>query len=160
MGPNLVKLVKEIGASRTLEFGGCRHRHPSCGERTAQIFEIDPSSSSKGTGGVGTGPRDGPKLAASICQFSGSPKSRFDRKITSRGLTYEVGCRRNEGRSGVCRRRSFDGHVDTMTREEASALDGERGVVSFIRQQEDGFVVVGRDPGSKPERLANWAFRS
>jgi DNA ligase (NAD+) len=45
------------------------------------------------------------------------------------------------------------GTLDTMTREEASALITERGgrVISSVSKK-TGFVVAGRDPGSKFEK--------
>ena len=45
------------------------------------------------------------------------------------------------------------GTLDTMTREEASALIAERGGrVSSSVSKKTGFIVAGRDPGSKLEK--------
>jgi DNA ligase (NAD+) len=163
MGPKSAEnLVREINASRKTDlwhliFGiGIRH----VGERTAQIL----------AGRFGSLERleqasvedlehiheIGPIVAESIYQFFREPQNRLlVEKLRGAGLRMECEAVEEPKLAQVFAEKAFvlTGTLETMTREEASALIQERGgrVSSSVSKKTD-FVVAGQDPGSKLEK--------
>lgn len=163
MGPKSAEnLLKEIDASRSLEFWrllfgvGIRH----VGERTAQILaghfgsieRLEQASQEE----LEEVHEVGPKLAESIYQFFRQSENRaLIERLRAAGLPMKSDAVGQPKAAQVFAGKTFvlTGTLDTMTREEASALIAERGGrVSSSVSKKTGFVVAGRDPGSKLEK--------
>jgi DNA ligase (NAD+) len=98
----------------------------------------------------------GPKLAESIHKFFRQPENRaFVERLRAAGLPMKSDTVEQPKAEQVFAGKTFvlTGTLDTMTREEASALIAERGgrVIASVSKK-TGFVVAGRDPGSKLEK--------
>jgi DNA ligase (NAD+) len=163
MGPKSAEnLVREIDASRSLEFWrllfgiGIRH----VGERTAQILARYFGSIER----LEQVPKEeleqvheiGPKLAESVWQFFRQPENRaLVNRLQAAGLPMRSAGVEKSDIAQVFSGKSFvlTGTLDTMTREEATALIVERGgrVSSSVSKKTD-FMVAGRDAGSKLEK--------
>ena len=163
MGPKSAdNLVKEIDASRSLEFSrllfgiGIRH----VGERTAQILAstLDRLSVwSRHRGRIGAdATRSGPNLPRVSINFFRQPENRaLIERLRAAGLPMESNAVEQPLVSKVFDGKDFrlTGTLDTMTREEATALIAERGGrVSSSVSKKTSFVIAGRDPGSKLEK--------
>jgi DNA ligase (NAD+) len=163
MGPKSAEnLVREIDASRSLEFSrllfgiGIRH----VGERTAQILarhfrsikKLEQASEEE----LEQVHEVGPKLAGSIHQFFRQPANQaLIERLRAAGLPMKSDAVEEPKAEQVFAGKTFvlTGTLDTMTREEASALVAERGGrVSSSVSKKTGFVVAGRDPGSKLDK--------
>jgi DNA ligase (NAD+) len=163
MGPKSAEnLVKEIDASRSLEFWrllfgiGVRH----VGERTAQILARHFGSIDR----LENASREeleqvheiGPKLAESLYQFFRQPENRrLIERLRDAGLPMKSGAVEEPQRAQVFAGKTFvlTGTLDTMTREEATALIAERGGrVSSAVSKKTNFVLAGRDSGSKLQK--------
>ena len=163
MGPKSAEnLVKEIDASRSLEFWrllfgiGIRH----VGERTAQILarqfrsieRLEQASEEE----FEEVHEVGPKLAESIHKFFRQHENRaLIERLRASGLRMESDAVEQPKAEQVFAGKTFvlTGTLDTMTREEAGALIVERGgrVIASVSKK-TGFVVVGRDPGTKLDK--------
>jgi DNA ligase (NAD+) len=155
-------LSKEIEASRSLEFWrllfgiGIRH----VGERTAQILAKRFGSIE----GLEQASKDdlervyeiGPKLAESIYQFLRQPENRaLIERLRAAGLLMKAEAAEAPSGEQYLSGKTFvlTGTLDTMTREEATALIESRGGrVSSSVSKKTSFVVAGRDSGSKLEK--------
>ena len=155
-------LLREIDTSRSLEFWrllfglGIRH----VGERTAQILAKHFGSIER----LEHASQDelervyevGPKLAESIYKFFRQPENRgLVERLRSAGLPMkaEIVEEPTEGQVLVGKTVVLTGTLDTMTREEATALIEARGgrVTSSVSKK-TSFVLAGRDAGSKLEK--------
>jgi DNA ligase (NAD+) len=163
MGPKSAEnLVREIDTSRSLEFWrllfgiGIRH----VGERTAQILARYFGSIER----LEQVPKEdleqvheiGPKLAESVWQFFRQPENRaLVGRLRAAGLPMRSAGVEKSDIAQVFSGKSFvlTGTLDTMTREEATALIVERGgrVSSSVSTKTD-FLLAGRDAGSKLEK--------
>ena len=163
MGPKSAENLRtEIDRSRSLEFWrllfgiGIRH----VGERTAQIL-------AKHFGSVERLEQAlqeefervyevGPKLAESIYQFFRQPENRaLIERLRDAGLPMKAEAVEEPTASQIFEGKTFvlTGTLDTMTREEATALiEARGGRVSPSVSKKTGFVVAGRDAGSKLEK--------
>jgi DNA ligase (NAD+) len=170
MGPKSAEnLVREIGASRSLDlwrviFGiGIRH----VGERTAQILarrfgsidQLEQASKEE----LERVPEIGPIVAESIYQFFREPHNRtLIEKLREAGLRMKPADvespRIDQSFSGKIF--VLTGTLDTLTRDEASALILERGgrVTSSVSKKTD-FVLAGRDAGSKLDKARQLGVR-
>jgi len=155
-------LLKEIDASRSLEFWrllfgiGIRH----VGERTAQILARHFGSIER----LERASQDelervyevGPKLAESIYQFFRRPENQaLIERLRKAGLPMKVEA--VEGPAGVqiFAGKTFvlTGTLDSLTREEATALiEARGGRVSSSVSKKTSYVVAGSDAGSKLEK--------
>jgi len=163
MGPKSAEnLIKEIDASRSLDFWrflfgiGVRH----VGERTAQILakhfgsieRLEQASQEE----LEQVHEIGPKLAESIHQFFRQPENRaLIERLRGAGLPMASDTVEQPKAAQVFAGKTFvlTGTLDTMTREEAAGLIAERGGrVSSSVSKKTGFVVAGRDAGSKLEK--------
>ena len=170
MGPKSAEnLVKEIDASRSLEFWrflfgiGIRH----VGERTAQILARHFGSIERLEH---ASPEEleqvheiGPKLAESIYQFLRQPANRaLIERLRDAGLPMKSDAVEEPQRAQLFAGKTFvlTGTLDTMTREEATALIAERGgrVSSSVSKKTD-FVLGGRDAGSKLQKAQDLGVR-
>jgi DNA ligase (NAD+) len=170
MGPKSAEnLVKEIDASRSLEFWrllfgiGIRH----VGERTAQILARHFGSIERLEH---ASPEEleqvheiGPKLAESIYQFLRQPENRaLIERLRNAGLRMKSDAVEERQRAQVFAGKTFvlTGTMDTMTREDATALIAERGgrVSSSVSKKTD-FVLAGRDAGSKLKKAQDLGVR-
>ncbi|HEY2380280.1 MAG TPA: NAD-dependent DNA ligase LigA [Terriglobia bacterium] len=155
-------LLREIAAGPSLEFWrllfgiGIRH----VGERTAQILaghfgsiERLEQASSEDLEAVH---EIGPKLAESVHQFFRQPENRaLIERLRAAGLPMRGDIVEQPKPEQTFAGKTFvlTGTLDTMTREEAAALIAERGGrVSSSVSKKTGFVVAGRDPGSKLDK--------
>ena len=155
-------LLREIDTSRSLEFWrllfglGIRH----VGERTAQILAKHFGSVER----LEHASQDelervyevGPKLAESIYKFFRQPENRgLVERLRSAGLPMkaEIVEEPTEGQVLAGKTVVLTGTLDTMTREEATALIEARGgrVTSSVSKK-TSFVLAGRDAGSKLEK--------
>jgi DNA ligase (NAD+) len=157
-----VNLLREIEASRTLEFWrllfgiGIRH----VGERTAQIlarqFDSIERLESASPEELERVHEVGPKLAESIHQFFRLPENRgLIERLRDAGLPMKANNVEQPSLDQAFAGKTFvlTGTLDTMTREEATALIAQRGGrVSSSVSKKTGFVVAGRDPGSKIDK--------
>ena len=163
MGPKSAEnLLKEIDASRSLEFWrllfglGVRH----VGERTAQILDRHFGSMER----LQQASKEeleqvhevGPKLAESIYEFLRQPENQelVDR-LRAAGLPMKSDDAALPRMAQIFAGKTFvlTGTLDGMTREEATALIQERGGrISSSVSKKTGFVLAGRDPGSKLEK--------
>jgi len=170
MGPKSVaNLIKEIEASRSLEywrllFGiGIRH----VGERTAQILARHFGSIDRLEKATKEELEQvheiGPKVAESIYNFLRQPENRaLIEKLRTAGLPLKTDSVEQPQFEQVFAGKTFvlTGTLDTMTREEASALIVERGGrVSSSVSKKTNFVVAGRDAGSKLEKARELGVR-
>ena len=155
-------LLKEIDSSRSLEFWrllfgiGIRH----VGERTAQILakhfgsmdRLEQASQEE----LERVYEIGPKLAQSIHNFFGQPQNRdLILRLAEAGLPMKADTGGVSIGDDVLSGRTFvlTGTLDTMTREEATALiEGRGGRVSSSVSKKTSFVVAGQDAGSKLEK--------
>jgi DNA ligase (NAD+) len=170
MGPKSAEnLVKEINASRSLEFWrllfgiGIRH----VGERTAQILARHFGSIERLEH---ASPEEleqvheiGPKLAESIYRFLRQPENRaLIERLRNAGLPMKSDAVEEPQLAPVFAGKTFvlTGTLDTMTREEATALIAERGgrVSSSVSKKTD-FVLAGRDAGSKLQKAQDLGVR-
>jgi len=170
MGPKSAEnLVQEIDASRSLEFWrllfgiGIRH----VGERTAQILARHFGSIERLEH---ASPEEleqvheiGPKLAESIYQFLRQPENRaLIERLRNAGLPMKSDAVEEPQRGQVFAGKTFvlTGTLDTITREEATALIAERGgrVTSSVSKKTD-FVLAGRDAGSKLQKAQDLGVR-
>jgi DNA ligase (NAD+) len=98
----------------------------------------------------------GPKLAESIHQFFREPENRaLIERLRAAGLPMQSEAVEQPKAAQVFAGKTFvlTGTLDTMTREEAGSLIAERGGrVSSSVSKKTGFLVAGRDPGSKLEK--------
>ncbi len=163
MGPKSAEnLLREIDASRSLEFWrllfgiGIRH----VGERTAQILAKHFGSIERleqaSVEDLEQVHEVGPKLAESIVKFFGEDQNRaLLERLRAGGLPMTSGAVEQSQAAQVFAGKMIvlTGTLDTMTREEAAAFITERGgrVTSSVSKK-TGFVVAGRDPGSKLEK--------
>ena len=155
-------LLREIDTSRSLEFWrllfglGIRH----VGERTAQILAKHFGSVER----LEHASQDelervyevGPKLAESIYKFFRQTENRgLVKRLRSAGLPMkaEIVEEPTEGQVLAGKTVVLTGTLDTMTREEATALIEARGgrVTSSVSKK-TSFVLAGRDAGSKLEK--------
>ena len=170
MGPKSAEnLVQEIDASRSLEFWrflfgiGIRH----VGERTAQILarhfgsieRLEHASLEE----LEQVHEIGPKLAESIYQFLRQSENRaLIERLHDAGLPMKSDAVEEPQRGQVFAGKTFvlTGTLDTMTREEATALIAERGgrVTSSVSKKTD-FVLAGRDAGSKLQKAQDLGVR-
>jgi DNA ligase (NAD+) len=170
MGPKSAEnLVKEIDASRSLEFWrllfgiGIRH----VGERTAQILarhfgsieRLEHASAEE----LEQVHEIGPKLAESIYQFLRQPENRaLIERLRNAGLPMKSDAVEEPQRAQVFAGKTFvlTGTLDTITREEATALIAERGgrVTSSVSKKTD-FVLAGRDAGAKLQKAQDLGVR-
>jgi DNA ligase (NAD+) len=158
-------LIKEIDASRELEFWrllfgiGIRH----VGERTAQILathfgsiETLEKASAEELERVH---EVGPKLAESIYKFFRLPQNRaLLKRLGHAGLPMKAKATETPSGEQALSGKTFvlTGTLDTMTREEATALiEARGGRVSSSVSKKTTFVVAGRDAGSKLEKARN-----
>jgi DNA ligase (NAD+) len=170
MGPKSAEnLVKEINASRSLEFWrllfgiGIRH----VGERTAQILARHFGSIERLEH---ASPEEleqvheiGPKLAESIYRFLRQPENHaLIERLRNAGLPMKSDAVEEPQLAPVFAGKTFvlTGTLDTMTREEATALIAERGgrVSSSVSKKTD-FVLAGRDAGSKLQKAQDLGVR-
>jgi DNA ligase (NAD+) len=170
MGPKSAEnLVKEINASRSLEFWrllfgiGIRH----VGERTAQILARHFGSIERLEH---ASPEEleqvheiGPKLAESIYRFLRQPENHaLIERLRNAGLPMKSDAVEEPQLATVFAGKTFvlTGTLDTMTREEATALIAERGgrVSSSVSKKTD-FVLAGRDAGSKLQKAQDLGVR-
>jgi DNA ligase (NAD+) len=170
MGPKSAEnLVKEINASRSLEFWrllfgiGIRH----VGERTAQILARHFGSIERLEH---ASPEEleqvheiGPKLAESIYRFLRQPENHgLIERLRNAGLPMKSDAVEEPQLAPVFAGKTFvlTGTLDTMTREEATALIAERGgrVSSSVSKKTD-FVLTGRDAGSKLQKAQDLGVR-
>src|SRR5215813_12025010 len=170
MGPKSAEnLVREIDASRSLEFWrflfgiGIRH----VGERTAQILarhfgsieRLEHASLEE----LEQVHEIGPKLAESIYQFLRQPENRaLIERLRNAGLPMKSDAVEEPQRAQVFTGKTFvlTGTLDTMTREEATALIAERGGrVSRSVSKKTDFVLAGRDAGSKLQKAQDLGVR-
>jgi DNA ligase (NAD+) len=170
MGPKSAEnLVKEINASRSLEFWrllfgiGIRH----VGERTAQILARHFGSIERLEH---ASPEEleqvheiGPKLAESIHRFLRQPENHaLIERLRNAGLPMKSDAVEEPQLAPVFAGKTFvlTGTLDTMTREEATALIAERGgrVSSSVSKKTD-FVLAGRDAGSKLQKAQDLGVR-
>jgi DNA ligase (NAD+) len=170
MGPKSAEnLVKEINASRSLEFWrllfgiGIRH----VGERTAQILARHFGSIERLEH---ASPEEleqvheiGPKLAKSIYRFLRQPENHaLIERLRNAGLPMKSDAVEEPQLTPVFAGKTFvlTGTLDTMTREEATALIAERGgrVSSSVSKKTD-FVLAGRDAGSKLQKAQDLGVR-
>jgi DNA ligase (NAD+) len=157
-----VNLRREIDASRSLEFWrllfgiGIRH----VGERTAQILATQFGSIERleqaSPQTLEQVHEVGPKLAESIYQFFRQPENRaLIERLRAGGLRMKADDVEQPSVDQVFSGKTvvLTGTLDTMTREEASALIAQRGGrVSSSVSKKTGFVIAGRDPGSKIDK--------
>jgi len=98
----------------------------------------------------------GPKLAESIHQFLRQPENRaLIERLRAAGLPMVSDVVQEPAGEQVFSGKTFvlTGTLDTMTREEASALIAQRGGrVSSSVSKKTAYVVAGRDPGSKLDK--------
>src|SRR5262245_48543903 len=170
MGPKSAEnLVKEIDASRSLEFWrllfgiGIRH----VGERTAQILarhfgsmeRLEQASKEE----LEHVHEIGPIVAESIYQFLRQPENKaLIQRLRTEGLPLKSDDVEQPRVAAIFAGKTFvlTGTLDTMTREEASALIAERGgrVTSSVSKKTD-FVLLGRDAGSKLDKARQLGLR-
>jgi DNA ligase (NAD+) len=158
-------LVKEIEASRSLEFWrllfgiGIRH----VGERTAQIlarhFGSMEALENASPDDLERVNEVGPKLAESIHQFLLQPENNaLIRRLAQAGLPMKADLSESAPGEQPLSGKTFvlTGTLDTMTREEATALiEARGGKVSSSVSKKTAFVVAGSDAGSKLEKARN-----
>src|SRR5437016_7564655 len=163
MGPKSAEnLLREIASSRTLEFWrllfgiGIRH----VGERTAQILAKHFGS----VEGLEQASQEelervyevGPKLAESIHQFFRQRENRaLIERLRKAGLPMAADIVEEPKAAHVLAGKTIvlTGTLETMTRDEATTLIEERGGrVTASVSKKTGFVVAGRDAGSKLEK--------
>ena len=163
MGPKSAEnLIREIEASRSLEFWrllfgiGIRH----VGERTAQILarhfgsieRLEQASQEE----LERVYEVGPKLAESIYQFFRQRENRaLIERLRRAGLPMAADIVEEPKAAHVLAGKTIvlTGTLETMTRDEATALIEERGGrVTASVSKKTGFVVAGRDAGSKLEK--------
>src|SRR6266567_5885733 len=163
MGPKSAEnLTREIEASRSLEFWrllfgiGIRH----VGERTAQILarhfgsieRLQQASQEE----LERVYEVGPKLAESIYQFFRQRENRaLIERLRRAGLPMAADIVEEPKAAHVLAGKTIvlTGTLETMTRDEATALIEERGGrVTASVSKKTGFVVAGRDAGSKLEK--------
>src|SRR5438874_1330638 len=155
-------LLKEIDASRSLEFWrllfgiGIRH----VGERTAQILARHFGSIER----LEQASQDelervyevGPKLAESIYNFLRQPENQaLIERLRKAGLPMKAEIVEEAAGARIFAGKTFvlTGTLDSMTRDEATTLIEERGGrVTASVSKKTGFVVAGRDAGSKLEK--------
>jgi DNA ligase (NAD+) len=155
-------LLREIDASRSLDFWrllfgiGIRH----VGERTAQILarhfgsidRLEQASQEE----LERVYEVGPKLAESIYKFLRQPENRaLIERLRAAGLPMTEDIVEKPGAAQVFADKIvvLTGTLDTMTREEATALiEARGGRVSASVSKKTSFVVAGRDAGSKLEK--------
>ena len=155
-------LLREIDASRSLEFWrllfgiGIRH----VGERTAQILtkhfgsikRLDQASQEE----LESVYEIGPKLAESIYKFLRQPENRaLIHRLRAAGLPMAADIVEEAKAEQVFAGKTvvLTGTLETMTREEATALiEARGGRVSSSVSKKTSFVVAGRDAGSKLEK--------
>ena len=170
MGPKSAEnLAKEIDASRSLEFWrllfgiGIRH----VGERTAQILARHFGSIERLEH---ASPEEleqvheiGPKLAESIYRFLRQPENHaLIERLRNAGLPMKSDAVEEPQLAPVFAGKTFvlTGTLDTMTREEATALIAERGGrVSTSVSKKTDFVLAGRDAGSKLQKAQDLGVR-
>ena len=163
MGPKSAEnLIREIEASRSLEFWrllfgiGIRH----VGERTAQILarhfgsieRLEQASQEE----LERVYEVGPKLAESIYQFFRQRENRaLIERLRRAGLPMAADIVEEPKAAHVLAGKTIvlTGTLETMTRDEATTLIEERGGrVTASVSKKTGFVVAGRDAGSKLEK--------
>ena len=162
-------LVKEIGASRSLDFWrllfgiGIRH----VGERTAQILAQHFGSIDR----LEKASREelqqvheiGPKLAESVYQFFRQPENRgLIERLRAARLPMKSDHVEQPQVAQIFAGQTFvlTGTLETMTREEASARIVERGGrVSSSVSKKTNFVLAGRDAGSKLQKAQKLGVR-
>ena len=169
MGPKSAEnLIREIEASRSLEFWrllfgiGIRH----VGERTAQILarhfgsveRLEQASQEE----LERVYEVGPKLAESIYQFFRQRENRaLIERLRRAGLPMAADIVEEPKAAHVLAGKTIvlTGTLETMTRDEATALIEERGGrVTASVSKKTGFVVAGRDAGSKLEKAQKLAI--
>jgi DNA ligase (NAD+) len=154
-------LRKEIEASRSLEFWrllfgiGIRH----VGERTAQILarhfgsiEALERASEEDLERVF---EIGPKLAESVYNFLRQPENRaLIERLRAAGLSMKADSEAPSSDHALSGKTFvLTGALDTMTREEATALiEARGGRVSSSVSKKTSFVVAGQDAGSKLDK--------
>jgi DNA ligase (NAD+) len=163
MGPKSAEnLYKEIEASKSLEFWrllfgiGIRH----VGERTAQILAKHFGSIERleqaATEELERVYEVGPKLAESIHKFFEQPENRaLIERLRKAGLPMkaEVVEEPKEGQVFEGKTVVLTGTLETLTREEATALiEARGGKVTSSVSKKTSFVVAGRDAGSKLDK--------
>src|SRR6266699_1147292 len=163
MGPKSAEnLLRQIGVSRSLEFWrllfgiGIRH----VGERTAQILarhfgsieRLEQASQEE----LERVYEVGPKLAESIYQFFRQRENgALIERLRGAGLPMAADIVEEPKAAPVLAGKTIvlTGTLETMTRDEATALIEERGGrVTASVSKKTGFVVAGRDAGSKLEK--------
>jgi DNA ligase (NAD+) len=170
MGPKSAKnLRREIDKSRALSlarviFGlGIRH----VGERAAEIL-------SKSLGSMdalmAASEQDlekiheiGPKMARTIVTFFQEPLNvRLIRRLRGHGVAMiqETGHERSVPRVFEGQTLVLTGTLESLTRDEArKAVEDRGGRVASSVSQKTGFVVAGRDPGSKLDKAMRLGIR-
>lgn len=158
-------LYTEIKASKKLEFWrllfgiGIRH----VGERTAQIlarhFGSIEGLKSASAEDLERVHEIGPKLAESVYKFFRQPENAalIDR-LAAAGLPIQADVTEAPSGEKALSGKTFvlTGTLETMTREEASALiEARGGRVSSSVSKKTTFVVAGRDAGSKMDKARN-----
>ena len=155
-------LLREIDASRSLEFWrllfglGIRH----VGERTAQILAKHFGSIERLEQATQEELEQiheiGPKLAESIYKFFKQPENRdLIERLRSTGLPMKSDTVESPGVEQIFAGKTIvlTGTLDNMTRDEATRHIEERGGrVSSSVSKKTGFVLAGRDPGSKLDK--------
>jgi DNA ligase (NAD+) len=163
MGPKSAEnLKKEIDASRSLEFWrllfgiGIRH----VGERTAQILARHFGSIER----LEQASQDelervyevGPKLAESIYLFLHQPENiELIERLRKAGLPMEAEAVEERAGAQIFAGKTFvlTGTLESMTREEATALiEARGGRVSSSVSKKTSYVVAGSEAGSKLEK--------
>src|SRR6266581_2871533 len=163
MGPKSAEnLIREIEASRSFEFWrllfgiGIRY----VGERTAQILarhfgsieRLEQASQEE----LERVYEVGPKLAESIYQFFRQRENRaLIERLRRAGLPMAADIVEEPKAAHVLAGKTIvlTGTLETMTRDEATAIIEERGGrVTASVSKKTGFVVAGRDAGSKLEK--------
>src|SRR5207244_1311159 len=169
MGPKSAEnLMREIESSRSLEFWrllfgiGIRH----VGERTAQILarhfgsieRLEEASQEE----LERVHEVGPKLAESIYQFFRQKENRaLIERLRRAGLPMAADIVEEPKSAQVLDGKTIvlTGTLETMTRDEATALIEERGGrVTASVSQKKGYVVAGRDAGTKMNNVQNLGF--
>lgn len=158
-------LYTEIKASKKLEFWrllfgiGIRH----VGERTAQIlarhFGSIEGLKSASAEDLERVHEIGPKLAESVYKFFRQPENAalIDR-LAAAGLAMQADVTEAPSGEKALSGKTFvlTGTLETMTREEATALiEARGGRVSSSVSKKTTFVVAGRDAGSKMDKARN-----
>ncbi len=155
-------LLREIHASRSLEFWrllfglGIRH----VGERTAQIlarhFGSIESLEQASQVDLERIYEVGPKLAESIYEFFRQPENRaLVKRLQAGGLPMAADIVEEPQAAQIFSGKTvvLTGTLETMTREDATALiEARGGRVSSSVSKKTSFVIAGRDAGSKLEK--------